>query len=387
MHFVKRVYVAHTINTVALSIISIYVPAYLLTHGYSLLAVIGFFAISHTGGLLYVLTVFPVIIKKWGLLRSFQLYYPLQILYLFLLSTLHAYYIPLTVIAVIGGVANFAYWMPMNIFLIQYSQPLDMGGNLANFFALPQIFSILGPLLSAVLIPFVGFWPVFGISMIGLICSFIPLINVGREKVTFTYSISTSLQRFSRNKMLFFFEFLDNIIEESEWFWGIYAFLIIGSLTAPGIVGALQAIGGALFTIFVGKMVHKHGWRLIPVAAFLLLGLTLSRMIVVNAVGAYVITVTAAFVLMLFLVSYFSTVYKKVKNDNEEEFMILREISTVLGRLVVFAGIYVTAANLRYFFLLPLVTIIIMIILYLWKGKKTFGPEEEQQLETTLRTV
>ncbi len=49
MESIKRVYIAHTINTVALSVISIYVPIYLLTLGYPLSQVILFYVNRYIG--------------------------------------------------------------------------------------------------------------------------------------------------------------------------------------------------------------------------------------------------------------------------------------------------------------------------------------------------
>jgi len=70
------------------------------------------------------------------------------------------------------------------------------------------------------------------------------------------------------------------------------------------------------------------------------------------------------------LVTYFSTVYKTIKNDNEEEFMIIREIPTVAGRLAMFGFIYLCLQNLQFFFILPMVTIILLLALFIWKGKR-----------------
>lgn len=383
MSDVKRIYIAHTINAVALSIISVYIPAYLLSLGFSLPRVIEFFVLLHGVGLIYALGVFPLLVKKWGLLHTFKIYYPFQILHFLLLSLMKTHPISLELVALLGGVANFAYWLPMNIFFIRSSHSEEMGSNLSKLFSFPLIFSIIGPLISAVLIPFVGFWIVFVITIVLLLVTFVPLAKIQDSEIAVAISFSKSWQRLSRNKMLFVFEFLDNVIEESEWFWGVYVFLIIGSLESPGIVGSLQAIGGAIFTFLIGKFAHKHGTYFVPLAAIMLLLLTIGQMVSQKPWSAYIVTVAISLAMTMFLVSYFSSVYKKVKDDDEEEFMILREIPTVLGRLVVFIGIYLTFHNLRLFFFVPLVAALLLLVLYLLQGKKTFLIENS---EATLST-
>lgn len=236
----QRIYIAHTINSVASSIIGIYVPAYLLTLGYPLARVILFFVVVHGIGLLFGLFIFPFLAQKAGLMNTFKLYYPMQILYLLLLSLLKTQHVQLEIIAAISGIASFAYWLPMNIFLIKFARHEEMGTALSKFFALPTLFGIIGPLLGAILIPWVGFWPVFVVTVIGIIASFIPLAHVEDSDIQINLNLWNSVKRIARNKTIFVFEFFDNIIEESEWFWSIYVFVIIGSLTTPGIVGSLQ---------------------------------------------------------------------------------------------------------------------------------------------------
>lgn len=369
MNKVKNVYIAHTINSVAGSIIGVYIPAYLLTLGYPLSRVILFYVISQGTGLVFLYLVLIPLMKRWGLLNTFKLYYPLQIIFLILLSMLKTNGIAPEIIAVFNGAATFTYWIPMNIYLIKHSNNQEMGSNLSKFFALPNLFGILGPLLGAILIPFFGFVPIFVFTILGLLSSFVPLASVGDEGIAISLNFSKAWKRFSRNKTLFLFEFLENIIEESEWFWSIYVFLIIGSLATPGIVGSLEAVGGSLFTLLFGKLANKHAKKLVPPTAFLLLILYILRIFIKTPISAYSITVTASFLLSFFMVAYYSTIYRTVKNDNEEEFMLIRDIPVVLGRMVVFGIMYLTLPFLRYFFLLPVLIISLLLLLYVWKRK------------------
>jgi hypothetical protein len=134
-------------------------------------------------------------------------------------------------------------------------------------------------------------------------------------------------------------------------------------------VGSLQAIGGSIITLIVGKYVNVHGKKLIAFIAGELLLISVARMLVSQPLSAYIITIIAALCMNMFSVSYFSTINKTVKDDNEEEFMVVREIPVVLGRMVVFGVIYLTLPFLHYFFLLPIVVISLLLILYFSKGR------------------
>ena len=366
---IQRVYIAHTLNMTASSLISVYIPVYLLTLGNPLPKVILFYIVSHGVGLLVGFLLFVPLMKKWGLINTLKLSYPLQIAFLLLLQIVKSHPFPIEILALLNGIATFAYWMPLNLLFLRHSQEEEMGSNFAKLFALPQLFSILGPLIAALLIPLIGFWPLFVLAAIGVACSFIPLAPIDNKDFTISLNFRNAWKRISRSKSLFIFEALDNIIEESQWFWGIYVYLLIGSLSTPGIAGSLSSIGAAIFTFFVGKHADKHAKKLIPVASLLLIIISFLQIIVKQPLHAYIVTIAISFALTFFLVAYFTTIYRTVKNDQGEEFIILREIPTVLGRMVVFGMIYLTLSNLHLFFITPLVFTFLLLILYIWKNK------------------
>jgi hypothetical protein len=369
MKDIQKIFASHTVNTVSLSIISVYIPIYFLTLGYPISKVIYYFIIAHASGLLFGLFIIAPLMNKIGLVNVLKIYYPLQILLLAFLYLLKTNPIPLELIAILNGAATFTYWMPLNILLLRHSEIKEMGNNIAKFFAFPKLFGIFGPLIGALLIPLFGFWPVFTITGIGLIASFFPLANISGTGMSVNLNLTSAWNRLIRNKSLFIFEMFDNILEESEWFWAIYVYLLIGSLATPGIVGSLEALGGALFTLVIGKYANRNSKKLIPIAAILLMIISFIKIFISLPFYAYLISVIAAFVMTLFLVSYFSTIYKTVKRDDGEEFIILREIPTVLGRMIVFGTILLTASNLRIFFILPVFFITLLLILYFWKNK------------------
>lgn len=366
---IAKVYTAHTINGFALSIISVYIPIYLLTLGYPLEKVILFFAVSHIFGLLIGLFVYVKIMEKVGVIRTFKLYYPLQIIYLVFLFLLGTFNYPPEIVAMMYGGANYAYWMPINLLFLKHSPREEMGSNMSKFFAYPKFFAIIGPIIGVVLIPFIGFWPIFALTILGIFISYIPLMSVDDKAIKVSLNLKKGWERISKNKSLFTFEVFDNIIEESEWFWPIYLFLIIGTVSTPGIVGSLEAVGAVIFALVIGRFSNKNSKKLIPISAIILVLIFASRIFINQPIPAYVITIVAAFTITMFLVTYFSTIYKTVKGEGEEEFLILREIPTLLGRLIVFGGIYLCIKNLNYFFIIPVVVTIFLIILYYWKGK------------------
>lgn len=352
-----------------MSLIGVYIPIYLLTLHYSFPEVIAYYALSHLTGLFLTLFVYVPFMQKKGIVNTFKLYFPLQIAQLLLLQFLPHHHGLLYLAAAGYGATNFVFWIPLNLLFVRHSEEKEMAGNLSKIFALPQIFSIVGPLISAVLIPRVGFWPVFMIAIAGLIVSYIPVSGIAGTEFKAHFNFAGTIDKFRKRKTLFVFEIFDNIVEDSEWYWKIYVFLLIGSLAVPGYVGSLEAVGGALFTFFAGHYVKRQGKRLIPLATLLIIIASISRMLVGTPTQAFVVTVASSFALTFFLVTYFTSILKTIKNDDEEEFIILREIPTVMGRMVVFAVAYATISNPKTFFFLPIAASLLILLLYIFKQK------------------
>lgn len=360
---IYRVQTAHVIRSVALSFVSVYVPAFLLTHGFSLRETVLFFVAYHGIGLIAVFVVVIPMLRKWGLVATIRWYYPLQMLFLGVLLLGNGEISSVWMAAVAGGIANMIYYVPLNVLFMRHTDRETLAKDFSMFFALPTIFGLVGPLLGAILVVSLGFWATFVVAFLGLLLSSLPLRALENDE-RIDLRFSEMLPMFRRRKFLFFLEGFDNIVEESEWLWGIIVYLLIGSLATPGIVGSLESLGGALFTILIGRYVNKQKSTLaiLFVSIALLVLVWCARFFIATPLPAYLITIASSFVMTLFLVSYFAVIYRKVKGDQDAEFIILREIPTVLGRMVVFGMAILVASDIDRFFYLPMVAMGILLV-------------------------
>jgi hypothetical protein len=360
---IYRVQATRVLRSVALSFVSIYVPVFLLTHGFSLRETILFFVVLHGVGLLAVFVLVVPMIRKWGMVRAIRWHFPLQMLFLGALLLGGGNGFSVWIAAVIGGIASMLYNVPLNVLFMRYTDREIVAKDFSLFFALPKIFGFVGPLLGAFLVVFVGFWATFVVAFLGLFISALPLRALENDERVDMH-LFDSLKILWRRKFLFFLEGFDNIVEESEWLWGIIVFLLIGSLATPGIVGSLEALGGAVFTIFVGRYVNKQKSTIVILSAsmFLLALVWGARFFIATPLPAYLITVVSSFVMTLFLVSYFAMIYRKVKGDQDAEFIILREIPTVVGRMIVFGIAILVASDIERFFYLPIAAMGVLLI-------------------------
>jgi len=367
---IYKIHISNAVRSVSLSFISIYIPVYLLDLGYSLSQTILFFVVYHAFGLVFVFVFLVPLMRNYGLVRTLKLHYPLLIISLVLLILLKDFSVLFWFVAVIGGVANFVYWVPLNILLIKHVDGKRIGSDLSIFFAMPKFFKILGPLFGALLLYVVGFWFVFVLSIIGLIASYFVIFNIGDGNILVKVNCKNIFGKIKNRKLLFFLEIFDNVLEESEWFWIIFVYILLDSISAPGVVGGVVAVGGALFTLIAGKYSNKHSYAITFMASFGIIVTWGLRFFLKSPLFVYLVSIAASFIMTAFLVSYFSVIYKDVKNNKEEEFLIIREIPTVLGRMIVFGVILFNVNNPRNLFFLPIFASFILIVALIVKNRQ-----------------
>ena len=352
---------SHTLRSVALSFVSVYIPIFLLVQGKSLPEVIVFYMIFHGMGLVATLTVLPWVFGRFGLVRSIQLYFFVEVAYLLLL---HFYLSDASIywLAALGGVANMIYWIPKNILFLNHSELKTMGSDLGWFMGMPKISGVVGPIVAALVIPLFGFQPLFIISCLGLMIPGLLLTRLPEMEKHISISVPKALPRLIRERKIFTLEFFDNIIEEAEWYWPIFVYLALGSISFPGYIGAVSAIAGFLFSVTVGKMSNTREHSVLLASGALMALISFARVVSPENEIIYLgITFGASFVSLAFLNSYFTLIYRKIKRTEVDnaEFMIIREIPTIVARLVVFGTILLVAT--QEFFLLPIVALVVLL--------------------------
>jgi MFS family permease len=269
------------------------------------------------------------------------------------------------IIPILIGAEEAFYWIPLNILFVRNTKESDMGSSVGKFFVIPKIFSILSPIIGAFIIIDFGFTSLFSIAMILLFFTFLPVFSLRSEKTNFIFTWQMAVDIFRKNKKYFIPEVVDNIAEDAMVIWQIFIYLQLASTLQVGIIGTIVSASSLLFTLSVGKLTdrwNKH--KLLKIGAvvlslawvvnFFISGATLSKWMF------YIATIFVAFSLKTFLVPYSSLLFNRARKD-DAQFIILREIPVVLGRII----LYGTA--ILFYNKLPILFLIIGILFtYFW---------------------
>jgi len=344
------IYAVHAIDALAFSISSIFVPIFLLTKGETIRTVVVYFII-HNIILLLAALVSGLVSQKFGLKKAIILRYPFLFAFLFMLfywdSSASIVYL-----AIFSGAQAGFFWIPLNIFFGRHANIKRLGASIAKLSVIPQIASLFGPVLGAVVATMFGFESLFFITFIISIFSFLPLLFSPGLQENFKFSPLKGILFFIHRPKILIADIVDNIGGETEGIvWPIFVFLTIQSTISVGIVGAFIALGSLLFTVIVGKTTDKYSEIiLIRLAVPLLVLIWGIRIFIQTDLAIYLTTIVAGFALALFTVPYTRLLFAKAKRDRNESFYIMKEFPTVIGRLIILSLFFVFANNITLLF-------------------------------------
>lgn len=344
-----------SLNNFALSLISIFVPIYLLQLEYSFKMVLAWLAITHSSLLLFAFCA-VYFSNKVGLVHSLHVRFILLISHLLLLLKLPENPSLFWITPIVIGMEMAFYWMPLNILFVRNTDKEKMGGAMSKLFVYPRIISMFSPLIGAIITSYFGFNALFVIAMALVVLAVIPVLPLHSEKTHFEFSIKRIKEIFKENKDFFLPEVIDNLAEDAGVIWSIFIYLKLASLLQIGIVGTISAVTAILFTLTIGNLTDKWNKHfLIKIGATLI-----TLMWVINfAIGQYVpnkwlfyiATIGMTLSLKTFSIPYGSLMFNRARKD-DAQFIVLREVPTILGRLILFALTALLSESLPILFLL-----------------------------------
>ena len=354
-----------SLNGFAMAFVSIFIPVYLLKLGYSFQMVMLWMIIHHVALLLCAfITIY--VSNRIGLVHSLHIRFVLLLIYFCLLlfgleNTSVLFYI----IPILSGAEAAFYWMPLNILFIRNTKESNMGDSMSKFFVIPKVIGMISPIIGAFIAIHFGFTSLFALAMFLLLFTFLPVISLRSEKTNFIFSWEKTREIFQKNKQYFVPEVIDNLAEDAMALWSIFIYLELASTLQVGIIGTITSFAAVFFTITLGKLTDnwdKH--KLLRIGAILVSLVWFINFIIgeffPNQWLFYLATIFATLALKAFLVPYSSLMYNQARKD-DAQFIVLREVPTVLGRIILFSIAILLHNQLPALFLL-----VGIIFIYFW---------------------
>ena len=341
------------------ALVNVFIPIYLLTLGYSLVAVMLFLIVRHA---VILLSAFGAVFvsNKVGLVRTLWIRFGFLFLYLFLLYLLQREDgLLMYLVAIVGGIEAAFYWIPLNVLFTRHADTKAMAKQISRFFVLPEAAGLLAPLIGGFVAVLFGFSALFVFAFLVNIGAVGFLGDLAQEKTHFQFSFTRFKQVWHRNKTYFVSEFFDNITEETVGIiFPIVAYFSLLSITDIGAIGTLISLGMMIVTLAIGRFADRYDKKkMLRLGAVLLIGTWFLAFWTQSAIGFYAISILLGFFLRFFLIPYNALLYANAKTD-DAQFLVLRELPVISARIFVFLLAIFFVARLEFVFLAAALTLV-----------------------------
>jgi MFS family permease len=328
----KEVYTNQAIEALALSIIGIFIPAYLIDIGFGFREVVLFLIVNY----LFALVARPPSAKinsMIGVKHTILLRAPIFIAFLAMIMGLGALpqlYYPA---AAVGGISLSLYYTSITTEYVRVSDRKREGEEAGLLFGLPHISAVVGPLVGAFVLTVFGFSTLFLMAVALVFASVVPLFlsrdYKGGGFRTRGFGLFLDMKRAA-------YYFAEGTILITDFsFWGLYVFLNYGFISL-GVAASLMGLGMLLFTVVVGRMSNtvRGSRKIVRISGLLLMALWITRALASTELQFMALSLFGGFVITSFRVSLFSDFTRFARKNGPSKSVVFRHSWLEIGRVV-----------------------------------------------------
>ncbi|MYB40189.1 MFS transporter [Candidatus Saccharibacteria bacterium] len=293
----KRLYTSTSLYTLGLSLVSVFIPIYLYSLGFSISAIAFFYVVHYAFRLV---AVFPIakLVERLGVKHIMAASYLLTFLKVVLLITLPDIGWPLWFIAVVEGLDHSTYFLPYHIGVSKLKKRKAAGKQLSVIYQWNNLAGALGPILGGVIAQFFGVVYALIITAGVIVVSIIPLT---RSPEPLREPQNMKLSRFPWKSIKGDIgnqigSSVNQLGTQGIWtmFLGIYVFTQGNAYLGLGILSSVSFIFAIVIARYFGRLVDRgKGRPLLRVSALAQSAANLGRVFIASPPVAYVFNLIA----------------------------------------------------------------------------------------------
>ncbi len=359
---VDGLYFSTAIKTFAGSFITIFVPIYLLSLGFTLKDVAFFFLINYLVSFAF----FSIGLKlntKIGVKKVMSLGIILSIVYYLLLNSLSTGNISYWIVAIFLGISGGLYWAGFNLEFSRFCDKNKEASETSFLSIITNLAGAIGPLVGAILIVETSFSLLFILSAGLVFTSIFPLFSTKNEKTKFKFSIKKFIKADNLNKTLAY-NTAGVIGVVAGIFWPVFIFLSLGKVLSLGIIISITAVVGVIFLFFVGKLSDKHKKKVLKAGIFSHSSSWITRIFFLTPFGIFINNLYSSFSYSLINLPFAKIIFSKSKESKDSStYFLYREINLLIGRVIILLFVIFTENLLWTFILSFFITFIYSVLL------------------------
>jgi MFS family permease len=338
-------YLMFSLRSFGLALINLFLPIFIFGLRNSLLDVITFFFFQYLAVLLF----FPIagkMLSKIGNAHTMLFSSPFLILFFILLYYFDPLFISLPVLGFLLGFSEAFFWMPFHMEFSFISISKKVGKEIGVYRIISMLFSIIGPLIGASIIIFLGFESLFLLTIVLLLICQVPLFFSKdiKPKQKFLLKNIFKLEKFPDFLQHFG---LASVIFTTSIIWPLLVFLFFSDFLFIGTISLVASFFNIFMIFYIGKKLSKKNNKKFSKFGSIAFSLTvIPRAFVTNVFQAAGIWLFGGLLWPLASIPIESRVYEKSKHTNKIEFFITRELFLNLGRFSMLFILFIFVSDL-----------------------------------------
>lgn len=334
---IQEVYVHSFLYNLATSLVAVFIPLYILDLGFPVTYVFTFY-VFYFGMQILLAVPFSALASRIGY-KHLSLLSSVPILgFYFLIRTVETG-TGLHFVGVLGGVGFTAYWMGMNPEVATSTHDEKEDEESGFFISMPNLASVISPFIGGLILLVFNFNMLFSATAGLIALSFLPFLFSREHTDGMDINFSQLVSReYLDDFLTYFFEGGQSIGHHVAW--PLLIALVIGGSLNIGGAGSLLALGGAVSSIFVGKISEKYGRNKVLWYGASSLAVVLFTMAFTgSAYVAFLVSLMHGVTHSFLSVPLYSSAIDRSEGSDLLEYFAFREISLSLGR-VTFLGLF-----------------------------------------------
>lgn len=261
----SELYITQVFHSLAINIVGIFVPIFLLKQGYPLPAILAFFALFFTFRAFWDL-VSGYYIARYGPKHAILASHIFQVLMLAGFTTLPNFHWPLLPLAALWGGANSFYFMALHVDFSKVKHSVSGGKEIGLSNAMDRIGATLGPLAGGLIASYLGAQYAFLAATVFFAAGLVPLFFTKepvriRQKLDFK---GFTYRTVRRDRITYNALGLENTICLIMWPLFVALYVLSGRIYAQvGVAVAVAVAMSVLATRVIGRLIDGRQGRLL----------------------------------------------------------------------------------------------------------------------------
>ena len=249
---VNEVFIHNFVKSLGLSLVSIFIPMYLMdSAGFSILQVGLFFLAYYIADLLVTIPSYHVS-SKIGYKKVSILSAPFLVGYYFLLQSFSTPAL-LYLSTAVGATGKCLYWAGMNPETAMSTHEDKRDSEVGIFYSMPTLASIVSPVVGGLIVAAFSYNVLFIVTGLLVGASFVPLFfSEEHSEGLETDLVSFFSRDYIEDFLTYFFNGAESI--GKRLLWPLFLVLIIEGSVDLGVAGGLKSLGAAFTSIAIGRI-------------------------------------------------------------------------------------------------------------------------------------